>query len=107
MQALVSIIIPCFNREDLLPETLDSVLDQTYSNWECIIVDDHSTDSTPQVGKEYAAGDEEDHFPREDLRKIPGVRLPAGMWDWKMLREILYNSLIQMTYCILKNWKDT
>ena len=57
MKPLVSIIIPTYNRAELLPDTLNSVLKQTYGNWECIVVDDHSTDNTPQVGREYAAGD--------------------------------------------------
>ncbi|GAA5036478.1 hypothetical protein GCM10011506_30400 [Marivirga lumbricoides] len=43
---LVSIIIPSFNRETLISETLDSVINQTYENWECIVVDDGSTDDT-------------------------------------------------------------
>ncbi len=46
---LVSIIIPTFNRELLLGETLNSVRKQTYPNWECIIVDDGSTDGTLEV----------------------------------------------------------
>ena len=37
---LVSIIIPTYNRAHLIGFTLDSVLAQTYENWECIIVDD-------------------------------------------------------------------
>ena len=37
---LVSIIIPTFNRSHLICEALDSILAQTYENWECIIVDD-------------------------------------------------------------------
>lgn len=44
MTSLVSIIIPVYNRAHLIPETLSSVLNQTYSNWECIIVDDGSSD---------------------------------------------------------------
>ncbi|RTY83283.1 glycosyltransferase [Flavobacterium sp. ZB4P23] len=37
---IVSVIIPTYNREYVIGETLDSVLNQTYSNWECIVVDD-------------------------------------------------------------------
>ena len=43
---LVSIIIPTYNREHLIGETLDSVLAQTYEKWECLVVDDGSTDQT-------------------------------------------------------------
>lgn len=46
MNPLVSIIIPNYNREYLISETLDSIIAQTYKNWECIVVDDHSTDSS-------------------------------------------------------------
>lgn len=54
---LVSIIIPSFNRAALLPETLNSLLNQTYTNWECIIVDDGSTDNTKQVVNNYITKD--------------------------------------------------
>ena len=50
---LCSIIIPTFNREYLLQYTLDSILNQTYINWECILVDDGSTDDTLGVIKKY------------------------------------------------------
>ncbi len=43
---LVSIVIPTYNRADLIRETLQSIQKQTYWNWECIIVDDGSTDNT-------------------------------------------------------------
>ena len=54
-KGLVSIIIPTFNRADLLVETLDSILEQTYKNWECIIVDDGSTDDTESLVSKYSS----------------------------------------------------
>ena len=51
---LVSIIVPCYNYGHLLGETLNNILEQSYKNWECIIVDDGSTDNTYTVSKEFA-----------------------------------------------------
>ncbi|MDZ4149252.1 MAG: glycosyltransferase family 2 protein [Flavobacteriaceae bacterium] len=56
-QPLVSIIIPTHNRAHLIGETLDSVLAQTYPHWECIIVDDGSTDHTNEVVGAYVQKD--------------------------------------------------
>jgi glycosyltransferase involved in cell wall biosynthesis len=46
VQPLVSIMVPCYNAATTLPLALSSLLAQTYENWECVIVDDGSTDST-------------------------------------------------------------
>lgn len=46
---LISIIIPTFDREEFIVETLDSIRNQTSNHWECIIVDDGSTDNTIQI----------------------------------------------------------
>lgn len=54
---LVSIIIPTYNRADLIGETLDSILAQTYKNWECIVVDDHSSDNTQAVVSQFTNKD--------------------------------------------------
>ena len=51
---LVSIIMPAYNAESFIAETIDSVLDQTYDNWELIIVDDNSDDHTVSVVENYS-----------------------------------------------------
>lgn len=45
----VSVIVPCYNQAQFLDEALNSVLDQSYVNWECIIIDDGSPDNTEEV----------------------------------------------------------
>ncbi|MBN3582537.1 glycosyltransferase family 2 protein [Algoriphagus aestuarii] len=58
MADVVSILIPNYNKAPYLRECLDSVSAQTYSNWECIVVDDHSTDDSWEILKEYAEKDQ-------------------------------------------------
>ena len=53
----VSIIVPCYNQEIYISQALDSVLAQTFSDWECIIIDDGSTDSSAQIVQEYIKKD--------------------------------------------------
>jgi len=55
--SLVSIIIPCYNQALYLDESLQSVLNQTYTHWECIMVNDGSTDTTEKIAKTWAAKD--------------------------------------------------
>jgi len=50
---MISIIIPTYNRANFLPRAIESVINQTYSEWELIIVDDGSTDNTKEVVKKY------------------------------------------------------
>lgn len=54
---VISVIIPLFNREQLITETLEYLLAQTFENWECIIVDDHSVDNGFSVVKDFSRKD--------------------------------------------------
>jgi len=57
MNPLISIIIPLYNRDDLIAETLDSIISQTYTHWECIVIDDGSTDDSVEVVSAFAKAD--------------------------------------------------
>ena len=59
---LFSIIIPTYNRAHLLSKTITSLLSQTYKNWECIIVDDVSTDDTKSLVEKYIKSDSRFQF---------------------------------------------
>ena len=54
MNELISIIVPVFNAEKFLKSCLDSIISQTYENWEAILIDDGSTDKSFEICKEYA-----------------------------------------------------
>ncbi|RBN50313.1 glycosyltransferase family 2 protein [Flavobacterium psychrolimnae] len=54
---LVSIIVPCYNQAQYLDQALQSVLNQTYDNWECIIVNDGSPDNTKEITHKWIVTD--------------------------------------------------
>ncbi|PIQ97107.1 MAG: glycosyl transferase [Nitrospinae bacterium CG11_big_fil_rev_8_21_14_0_20_56_8] len=73
-QPLISIVLPTYKgASKYLRESIDSILCQTYTNWELIIVDDCSPDNTPEVIKSYA-----DSRIRS-VRNEPNKRLPASL----------------------------
>lgn len=72
MNILVSIVIPTYNRANLIIETLDSVTNQSYQNWECIIVDDGSTDNTQDVVENYVNKDSRFSFYKRPANRPNG-----------------------------------
>jgi teichuronic acid biosynthesis glycosyltransferase TuaG len=70
---LVSIITPSFNSEKFIAETIESVQNQTYKNWEMIIVDDCSTDHTAAIVERFIKDDGRIHLFRLDKNSGTGI----------------------------------
>jgi teichuronic acid biosynthesis glycosyltransferase TuaG len=78
-QPLISIITPNYNSEKFITDTIESVINQTYENWELIIVDDYSKDQSIDIIKQYS-----DKDPRIQLIKLennsgPGICRNKGI----------------------------
>lgn len=78
-EPFVSIIIPTYNRETLLPNAIESVLNQNYSNWELIIVDDHSTDNTRIIVEKYMKKNQRINYFTNINRKGPAGARNSGI----------------------------
>jgi len=74
MDYKVSVIIPCYNQAHFLNEAVDSVLAQTYTNWECIIVNDGSTDNTESVALTCAEKDNRIKYIRKENVGLSSAR---------------------------------
>jgi glycosyltransferase involved in cell wall biosynthesis len=82
---LVSIIIPCFNGQKYLAQALDSVLWQTYDRWECIIIDDGSTDDSKKIFEKYQESDARFRYMYQTNRgaaaaRNKGIRIAQGAY---------------------------
>lgn len=81
----ISIVMPVFNEAALLPLTLDSVLRQSFADFECVVVDDGSTDATPRILAEYAARDARFRIvtqPNGGISSALNAGLAAARGDW-------------------------
>ena len=85
-QPLISIVIPTYNRAKVISEALKSVQQQTYKNWEAIVVDDGSKDNTWQVVDDLARDDRRIRFIRQEknrgaqVARNAGIRAARGEW---------------------------
>ena len=66
---LVSVVLRTFKRPDIVDRAIESVLNQTYEQFELIVIDDHSPDETPEVVREYEAQDDRLRYIRNDENK--------------------------------------
>lgn len=79
MQTLVSIITPVYNREKQLPKAIDSVIKQTYRNWELIIIDDRSTDNTKEAVSRYIGKDKRIKYIKNTHKQGPAGARNQGI----------------------------
>lgn len=70
----ISIIVPCYNQAQYLDECLQSVLDQTYQNWECIIVNDGSPDNTEEVALAWTQKDSRFKYVKKENGGLSSAR---------------------------------
>jgi glycosyltransferase involved in cell wall biosynthesis/Tfp pilus assembly protein PilF len=83
----ISVIMPCYNQARFLPEAIESLVNQTYKNWECIIVNDGSNDNTAEVAKQliekYSDRDirfiDKPHTGVSDTRNV-GIKAATSEW---------------------------
>lgn len=110
-QELISIIVPIFNTEKYLHQCLDSILSQSYGNFECLLINDGSTDASASICREYVAKDARfRYFEKENggvssARNL-GIERSGGAYitfidsdDWVEFDylEVLYSAIIQET----------
>ena len=71
---LVSIVVPIYNSASYLPRCLDSILKQTYTNWECILINDGSTDNSSEIAQNYVARDSRFSLYSQENRSLSAAR---------------------------------
>ncbi|MEK7949565.1 trifunctional glycosyltransferase/class I SAM-dependent methyltransferase/polysaccharide deacetylase [Luteolibacter soli] len=81
----VSVIVPARNAAATLPRTLESLLEQTFADWEAIVVDDGSTDRTAAIAGEFAAKDKRFRLLRQEnagvsVARNAGIAVANGEW---------------------------
>lgn len=110
-KGLVSIITPMYNGNRFVGQTIESVLDQTYSNWEMIIIDDGSKDNGPEIVASYAA---EDHrisiFSQKNggsaAARNNGIRRAKGQYIALLDADDTWNSnFLEVQLALLKEKK--
>lgn len=102
-QPLVSVVTPVYNGATYLRECIDSVLGQTYQNWEYVILDNASTDDTPDIVREYAAREPRIRHLRNDtlLPQIQNWNVAmAGIAPQSQYCKVIHADDVLMPECL-------
>lgn len=79
MGELISIVMPLYNCEKFLKQSIDSIINQTYQNWELILVDDCSTDNSGKIGQAYVERDSRIKYHRLEKNSGAAVARNTGI----------------------------
>ncbi|MGN1101134.1 MAG: glycosyltransferase family 2 protein, partial [Huintestinicola sp.] len=111
---MISIVMPVYNGQKYLSQAIDSILDQTYTDWELIIVNDHSTDSTSDIILRYSKIDSRIKIINNEInQKLPrslniGFKNASGeYYTWTSDDNILHPDLLQKMASFLDADPDT
>jgi len=74
MNPVISIIVPCYNQAQYLEECLQSILSQTYQDWECIIVNDGSPDNTGKIAQKWVEKDKRFSYIKKENGGLSSAR---------------------------------
>lgn len=109
----VSIVLPCYNGASLLGESIESCINQTYKDWELIIINDCSTDNTLAVAMGFAKKDERIHvYTNTKNSKLPaslnnGFRKATGeYWTWTSDDNIMHPEMLKTMVAYLDKHVD-
>lgn len=113
MKDKVSIIIPIYNVEPYLERCLNSVLAQTWTEWECILINDGSKDNSPAIARKYVEKDNRFVLISQENRGLSaarnrGIRKSSGMYICFLDSDdfLAPNFLERMLKCIVSNQAD-
>lgn len=83
--AKISIIVPVYNIEKYLEKSVDSLINQTYKNLEIILIDDGSSDNSPQICDDFAKKDSRIKVIHQKIKEYLRQEMP----DWMLHRAII------------------
>lgn len=113
VKGLVSIVLPVYNGGDLLAQSIESVLAQTYRDFELIIVNDGSTDDTPNVIEKYASKDLRIRVVTQENQKLPraltnGFNIARGEYfTWTSADNNMYPDFVEKLIAELECSRQT
>ncbi|WP_339847458.1 glycosyltransferase family A protein [uncultured Dokdonia sp.] len=111
MSVSVSIIVPCYKQAHFLSETLQSVLNQRYTDWECIIVNDGSPDNTDAIAKDWCLRDRRFKYIYKNNGGLPaarnsGISIAKGKFILPLdSDDILHEDFLSLLVPVLENDK--